>query len=250
MTPTFSILHATRGRPKKAGVAMRMWQDRATNPGDVQYILCCDEDDETRFDAIRETRGMDRFAHNCYVDHPSTGSAAAWDFAAKFSIGEILIQAQDDIEPPQNWDNLILNKFEQVSALAVIQFSDGSKKAYSLKPAFLAISDGYRKDRLCCTAIMNRARFEQQSEFLHAGYLSVFSDDEVTYRAYRDQRDEKCIVIEARDLVFLHRHHYHDKSVPMDATYERENSHEAYRIGGALFAKRNPEAFKDGLKNW
>lgn len=238
--PMFSVLHATRGRPKKAAEAMRMWQDRAQRPSDVQYILCCDEDDETRFDAIRATSELDRFAHSCYVDHPGTGSASAWDFAAKFSIGHILIQAQDDVEPPLHWDLLLL---QAIARLPLI-FDDGPR------PFFIAVSDGFRKDRLCCTAIMNRDRYKQCGEFLHAGYMSVFSDDEVTYRAYRDQRDKKCEVIEVRDLVFLHRHHYHDKTVPMDATYERENSPEAYRIGGALFAQRNPDAFKDGLRDW
>lgn len=237
MTPTFSVLHATRGRPKKAGQAMRMWQDRAMDPRACQYILCCDENDETRFDAIRETADLDRFGHSCYVDHPGTGSAAAWDFAAKFSIGHILIQAQDDVEPPQDWDHLLLAHW-----VANTRAPD--------EPAFIAVSDGFRKDELCCTAIMNRARYKQCGEFLHAGYLSMFSDDEVTYRAKRDARDGKCTFINARDLIFLHRHHYHDKSVPMDATYEIENSAEAYRIGGALFAKRNPDAHKDGLRNW
>lgn len=238
MTKVFSIIHATRGRPKKAAEAMARWCERASRPNEIEYIMCCDENDETRFEVIRLTNRIDVGFYS-YVDHPGQGSASAWDFGAKFSTGTILIQGQDDVEPPVGWDDLLVKKI--VSAPGPNPWEE---------PAFIAVSDGFRKDELCCTAIMNRARYKQQKEFIHPGYLSVFSDDDVTYRAKRDARDGKCIFINARDLVFLHRHHYHDKSVPMDATYELENSAEAYRIGGALFAKRNPDAFKDGLRNW
>ncbi len=214
---------------------MARWVERATRPKDIEYIMVCDEDDETRFEVIRRTTDID-VGFYAYVDHPGTGSASAWDFGAKFSTGNILIQAQDDVEPPQGWDDLL------AAATSVDPLSQW--------PIFIAVSDGFRKDRLCCTAIMNRARYKQQGEFLHAGYMSVYSDDEVTYRAYRDQRYGECSVIEARDLVFLHRHHYHDKSVPMDDTYRRENSDEAYLHGGILFCKRNPEAKYDGIRTW
>lgn len=236
-TKEFSVIHATRGRPEKAAEAMARWAARANNPKDVEYIMVCDEDDETRFEVISRTRDIN-VGFYAYVDHPGKGSASAWDFGAKFSTGHILIQAQDDVEPPQDWDELLLAHWVN------------NTRAPD-EPAFFAVSDGFRQDGLCCTAIMNRARYEQCGrEFLHAGYLSVFSDDEVTYRAKRDARDGKCRFIDARSLTFLHRHHYHDKTVPMDATYERENSSEAYRIGGVLFAQRNPEAATDGIRNW
>ncbi len=185
------------------------------------------------------TGGFGQFA---FVEHPGTGSAPGWDFAAKFSTGTWLIQGQDDVEPPEKWDSLIL----QAQILAGLPDE---------VPTFIAVGDGFRKDALCCTAIMNRARYKQAGEFLHAGFLSVFSDDDVTYRSLRDARDGKCIVLNCHSILFphmtfTHRHHYHDRSVAWDETYARENSSEAYRIGAALFAQRNPEAATDGLKTW
>lgn len=241
-TPTFSICHATLGRPEKAVAAMRMWFDRADRPQDVEYIFACNCGDPSA-EMIQSTLTYTNSPARVIMgDFP--GSAAAWDAAAKVSTGTILIQAQDDVEPPKGWDTKLM------LSLADYSEADTEGPFMSAEPSFIAVSDGYRKDAFCFMAIMSRAYYEQKGEFIHPGYLSVFSDDDVYYRAKRDSRDGRCTLIEARDLVFLHRHHYHDPAVPHDATYAKENSSEAYAQGAALFAQRNPEAATDGLKDW
>lgn len=239
MTPTFSILHASFGRPSKAIIALWTWFNQADSHKHIEYVLALNDDDP----ALPQYMNMLGWARPTGVEikivtGQFNGSAPAWDAAAKASTGLVLIQAQDDVEPPFGWDYLIHKE---------IVF--GADKWYG-SPVFLAVSDGYRKDKLCCTAIMTRARYEQCGEFLHPGYISVFSDDDVTIRAYADAAAGRCALIEARDLVFLHRHHYHDKSVPMDATYERENSSKAYAHGQALFMKRNADLVAKGFKTW
>ncbi len=242
--PDFSLLHATWGRPEKAWDAYARAMLNTFNRR-VEYIFAVNSDDTPTLDVLRKFSEK-RFT---IVTGDFKGSSAAWDAAASASHGEILVQMQDDLELPQDWDTKLHNavhygtKPPDKFGCPVWWDAKGSS-------AFVAVSDGYRKDRLCCTAIMTRARYEQCGEFLHAGYQSVYSDDEVTYRAYRDARDGKCAMIEARDLVFLHRHHYHDKNIPLDQTYLRENSAEAYRLGAELFARRNPEAATDGLRTW
>ncbi len=236
MTPMFSILHATYGRPEKAVAAMRMWFERAENPGAMEYIFAVNSDDIhsiTLSTSITSIYGESRIVRGNF-----RGSASAWDAAAKVSTGDILLQAQDDVDPPMAWDAMLLEWLEGANT---------DINWWRKIPLVIAVSDGYRRDKLLCTAIMNRARYEQCGEFLHSGYLSMFSDDELTYRAFRDERDGRCAVIHT-DLVFRHEHHYHNPTVPLDATYLRENSAEAYRIGAALFAQRNPEAGPDGLR--
>lgn len=229
--PLWSLLHATYGRPEKAVAAMKMAIERASNPANVEYIFAVNIDDQSSPNIVGH--GSLIIASNF------RGSAQAWDDAASASTGEVMIQMQDDLELPDGWDNLLTQRLVL-----------GGGMDWPFKPLFVAVGDGYRRDDLCCTAIMNRAYYAQKGEFLHPGYISVFSDDDVTYRALRDECDGLCKVIRARDLIFRHRHHYHDKSVPDDATYRRENSAEAYRIGGALFAERNPLAATDGLRTW
>lgn len=243
MTPMFSVLHATYGRPEKAIQAMRTFSERCTNPEWVEYIFAINGNDPSaqKFTDLidAEMSSADSpgsaFRNVDFVQGDFHGSAPAWDAAAKMSTGTILIQGQDDIEPPVDWDINLQKRFTRLPYMPAV---------------FIAVSDGYRKDALCCTAIMNRAYYELEGCFLCPDYISVFSDDDVTYRALRNARDGKAQYIEARELVFLHRHHYHDKSVPMDDTYMRENSATAYRVGQKLFHERNPRALTDGLKTW
>ncbi len=248
MTPTFSILHATYGRPQKAVAAMRMWFERAARPEEVEYVFAVNEEDSLCENIVHDARIIAaKFGARAYmvVDF-FPGSAPAWDAAARASTGKILIQASDDVEPPVHWDVAL--------ALAYTGDPNYAKSTpffmYDKEPNVIAVADGFRKDDLMTIAICNRGRYEQCGEFLHSGYRSVWSDDDFTYRAYRDQRDGKCAVIDARPLTFLHRHHYHSPEIPWDQTYARGNSEEAYRIGAELFAKRNPEANRDGLRTW
>jgi hypothetical protein len=238
MTPKFSLLHATYGRPEKAIEAMKRALGNAAISSSVEYIFAVNNDDSDKL-SIPIFILEHGWPHSIQIIRGDfAGSAAAWDAAAKASSGSVLIQMQDDLELPGAWDYKLHERLWE------------HDKHFDRASIFVGVSDGYRDDALCCTAIMTRERYRQQGEFLHPGYVSVFSDDDVTYRALRDAREKKCTFLEARDLVFLHRHHYHDKSVPMDSTYERENSAEAYRIGQTLFMQRNPEAISDGLKTW
>lgn len=226
---------------------MCMALERAEDRANVEYIFAVNDDDDCS--ATLAVKVASLLGESKCIRGPFKGSAEAWDAAAKVSTGEILVQMQDDLELPQDWDTSLWSAIENNYGIAMVAFASGQRKAYSMKPCIVAVSDGYRKDALLCTAIMNRARYEQQGEFLHAGYQSVFSDDEHTIRAIADDADGKCTLIQT-DLVFLHRHHYHDKSVPFDATYERENNIHAYAHGERVFLQRNAELLARGLRTW
>ena len=227
---------------------MRMWFERADNPDNIEYIFALNKDDKTipAFQtaifkpwAYLDSDEKKKRQIFQYGDFP--GSAPAWDAAAKASTGLVLIQAQDDVEPPVGgWDTMLLEWLEGANV---------NPNHWRTVPTVVAVRDGYRRDRLLCTAICNRVRYNQVGHFLFPEYLSVFSDDDFSYSAYRDERDGKCMVVRT-DLEFRHEHAYHNSSVPMDATYARENSSIAYGLGADLFFKRNPEAHKDGLRNW
>lgn len=236
---TFSLLHASWCRPKEAAAAMRMTLERTDNPSAVEYIMCADESDESRFDLIRNTSSISGFGMPVFVEHPGSGSAPAWDFAAKFCTGQILIQMQDDLKLPPHWDTSLLE-----ALMAVEEHEQVPQKT----PLVITVRDGYRRDNLLCTAICNRARYKQVGEFLHAGYRSVFSDDDFSIRAYADEADAKCQIIRT-DLVFRHENPYHT-GAPHDDTLRRENSPEAYALGGRLFMERNAALVARGFKTW
>lgn len=230
MSAIISLLHATRGRPQKAVTAYKMWRERAGAwSADIEHIFSTDFDDETGaelYDLMIEQPPD----HNWTITaNANKGSSEAWNNAYKMSHGIWLVQVSDDMEPPEDWVRLILDRAFYLRWVPV-------------PSVVVAVSDGFRKDKLMTTFICTRPYAEFKGEFLHPEFASMFSDDDATYRAYRDQRDGKCKVIDARDIVFLHRHHYHDKSVPMDETYMRQNADSAYQKGSALFTKRNPDA--------
>lgn len=235
MPPTFSLLHATRGRPAKAVECMRMWHERCSGlRTDVEYIFACDNDDSTVHYLMDMLSGSTGFS--CKVicgDHH--GSAPAWDAAYRASTGRILVQVSDDMEPPVAWNDHLFLRLPPM---------------WENEPLVIAVSDGLRRDRLMTLAICTRAYADWKGEFLHAGYQSMLSDDDLTFRAYRDQQAGNCRVIEARNLVFTHRHHCAYPEVPEDDTYRHQNRPEAYRAGMKLFNERNPHAHGKEAKIW
>lgn len=239
MSIVISLLHATKGRPDKAALALRMWHDRMINPHNAEYIFACEEDDPSHEVLLDSLAVMPRRFGVLVIEGNYEGSAPAWNAAYKKSSGQLLIQVSEDMEPPEAWDRTLLSR------LTSLHGEDWPKH-----PVVVAVADGFRTDKLFTTFICTRAYAEMQGEFIHPGYQSVFSDNEATYRAYRSQRDGKAAIIEARDLVFFHRHAYHDSSVPFDAVYANQNSADAYSKGAALFAKRNPDAMGKDRRIW
>jgi hypothetical protein len=212
----FSIMHATYKRPSEALAIRDMWFSRADNPDSVEYIFGLHSFDE-------KSVPLKTYKHSI-TEHE--GAAKNYAAAAGISSGKVLIQAQDDIYPPQGWDTALWNKL------------DGRHD----QPWFVAVSDGFRKDKLLVTSIMTRPYMEQMGYFICPEYKSLYVDTENTYRAYKNAQ-----VIEARDLVFYHDHPFFNPKKPWDETYETENSKENYENDAAIFARRNPEAVKDGI---
>ena len=199
-----SLLHATRGRPAMAYKARATWLDRAFDPDAIEHIFALDPDDET----------IGPFVTCRHVFNLGAGCVAAWNEAAKFSTGEILIQLSDDWDPPMHWDKHILAAIGDTS-----------------KPAVLAVSDGHRTDELLCMAILTRARYAQQGYLFHPEFFSMFSDNHFTDRAYADG-----VVIDAKDIVIEHLHPAFGKG-EVDETYARSNAPKNYEAGMATYER-------------
>jgi len=209
-----SLLHATRGRAQAAWECRERWLGMAANPAAVEHILAVDSDDASSVELAKQ------FSH--VVVEPGS-CVRAWNAAAKVAVGDVLVQLSDDWIPCYGWDTAILAEIGDTSLEWV-----------------LAVSDGNRTDSLLCMAILTRARLERQEggTLFSPEYLSVYSDNEFSHRAWRDG-----VVIDARErLKFRHVHPYFDSSVPMDATYKASNAAERYDQGRAVFAIRNPDA--------
>ncbi len=221
--PHFSIIHATLGRPEKALAIREMWLSLANHPENVEYIFGLHAWDEK---SIRLLKG---FKHSVT---DQKGPGWNYDTAAGISTGQIIIQAQDDCYPPQGWDDALLALIGDTT-----------------KPAFVAVNDGHRTDRLSVNTIMTRSYMERKAKrdpgengFFHRGYATIFPDTENSFRAIQDGLSGECEYIDARDFVLYHDHPMFNPAVPWDKTYAWENAPENYESGAKLFAERNPEA--------
>jgi hypothetical protein len=203
--PVISLLHATRGRPKIAADARRQWLNRATHPDRVEHLFAFDFNDE---------QSMPLAVYRHVIQTGNGASVGAWNLAAAASCGDILIQINDDFEPPMGWDVMIEQAFAG-------KYAD---------PAALKVSDGHRTDDLLCIAVINRARYQQQGFFLHPRFKSVFSDDFHSWSAYKDG-----IVIDANHIVIEHHHPFFNEGKGWDEVYAIHNSPERYKEGAAIF---------------
>lgn len=213
--PKISLLHATRGRVNRAIQCRELWLDQADRPDRIEHIFAIDDDDKESRKWLRSFSRVFSKNRTC---------VSAWNQAALESTGEILVQLSDDWAPPAGWDTLLLSEVRDRNPLT--------------EEFVIAASDGNRSDDLLCMAILSRARWEAQwREMFSADYESMFSDNEFSYRAWRDG-----IVIDARSrLKFQHLHPAFGRA-EMDETYRRQNAPEKYERGEATFRRRNPDA--------
>jgi hypothetical protein len=209
--PVISLLHATRGRPKQAADARRLWLNRATHPDRVEHLFAIDFDDD---------QSIQLAVYRHVIQSGPGASVGAWNLAAAASCGDILIQINDDFEPPMGWDVQIEQAF--------------ASKLH--EPAVLKVSDGHRVDELLCIAVMNRARYTQQGYFLHPRFKSVFSDDFHSWSAYRDG-----IVIHAEHIIIQHNHPFFNGGKGWDEVYAVHNSKERYAEGAAIYEELTGE---------
>jgi hypothetical protein len=201
--PTIALIHATRGRAKQAATTRKVWMDLAARPEMIDYLLVFDDDDE-------DSKLLRRFRHQ--VVPAGGGCVAAWNMGLFNTTAQVVVQMSDDWTPPQKWDDMILERIGD-----------------PLQKRVLAVSDGTRTDQLLCMGIATRKYLEQDCYFFHPGFKSMFSDNWFTHQAY-----QRGAVIEARDLVFVHRHPVFG-TAPADATYLAQNAPDRYRDGEALF---------------
>jgi len=245
----FSLLHATRGRPREALETRNRFFRTAFIPIAIEHTFGIDADDKESVEALKQYRHV-------IIEEPA-GCVKAWNVLASISQGKVLVQVSDDWLPPMHWDEAIWRALEKET-----KARGGEDANVGDVPLVVAIHDGHRTDGLLCMAILTRARYEQQrdptgtknaldpsKEVMGEPYLfspeyhSMFSDNEFSHRAWRDE-----VVLDLRkEITFDHQHPFF-LGVPVekwDETYLRQNATDNYRQGFEVFNRRNPDCPKD-----
>lgn len=232
--PTFSILH-TSARPEQWRKVYDDWMSKADNSENVEYVLCIDE--RWGFPAHAEAgelfnsqgrQGLNKLVWNhgrmCYVDGVNT--------AARASTGSILIVNADDQFACEHWDTEILKALEIHPAEFVLEVSTGTPDEHERKILVLPV--------------LSRSRYERLGYVFFPEYESMFADNEFCEHARQDG-----IVIDARKLMFPHRHFLFDEKgrwkqqseLAPDRAYLMQNRPEAYQIGQRIFEQRRANGF-------
>lgn len=211
--PLISLIHASRGRNQQAWDCRERWLSDAIDASRVEHILCVDADDGPAVAFAKQ--------FNHVVLDAGHGPVSAWNAGALKAQGEILVQLSDDWTPCYGWDQLLIDAIGDLESEAVV-----------------AVSDGHRTDDLLCIAICTRKRWCRQDYQLFAPeYFSMYSDNEFSYRAWRDG-----VVIDKRNEILFTHHHPAFNAGQWDATYQHTNDRQHYHAGRQTFQRRNPEA--------
>lgn len=213
---------------------MRLWAERAYTPALVEYVLAWEKSDEASTAYFDERLPIAEMPWSeggvVAIRGDFGGSCPAWNAAYSVSSAPLIIQVSDDMEPPLHYDTAILNRLPA---------------GWEERPHVVAVADSNRKDRLLTTLVATRAFCEAEGCFLFPGFKSVWSDGDATFRAYK-----RGCVIEARDIVFEHKHPFFDRSVAMDSTYAAQNEPIRYADGERLFTERHPKWREAGIVDW
>jgi hypothetical protein len=234
--PTFSLVHTTARLPNGWHAAYKAWLKNCAHPENVEYVVAIDAKDETKWTAGYPERerinipcGMGFGYQRLTINRLRTCATDGWDAAARASTGKFIITVADDLFPPPNWDEEILKVVPDLDAEVVLDVNYGNHA--SCTPHFFYF------------CLLTRARYEKVGYLFHPDYFGMYGDNEFTAHSYLDK-----VVVEARHLLFEHRHYTYGLSLE-DDTYRWQQRPEAYATGKAAFDRRSAAGFPPIPKN-
>jgi hypothetical protein len=249
--PLFSILH-TSARPEKWREIYEAWLNEAVHPEQVEYVLCVDSrwgfndnlaSDQTLFAQWGMRPDVDKIVWNtgrrCYVDGVAT--------AARAATGSVFIVNADDQYPAENWDAELLNVLVYSGHTSFVSVSENMARFVPRVDVdfVIEVSTGTPEEHsrgIMVMPILSRARYDKHGYVFYGQYESMFADNDFCEHARQDG-----VVIDARNLLFPHRHPINDPSVFPDGAYREQNRREAYRNGAIILEWRKRIRFGDEI---
>ena len=212
-----SVIHPTC-RPDKALAIRKLWLSRATHPQSIEYIFGINENDDPG--------QISHYPHALSQAVPADHSTAVANYnaAASAATAPIIIAAQDDIYPPDAWDEQIWQALCPHTQL----------------PRVLHVHDGFREDKLMVIMCINRAWIKKHGTLLCPEYDGYYSDTEFSLHAY-----EAGEVLNGHHIKFYHDHPAFTHEAA-DADYFRQANPTAVARAREIFHRRNPAALAQG----
>lgn len=178
------------------------WMLKASDPGNIEYILCISVQDPLRnqYDDL-----VGELSFITLHQHPHANMVKQLNLAATWAKGDLFINVSDDFDCPQHWDKSLLD------ALAghydyVVKTDDGIKV------------NGINSDNIISLPIMDRAYYSRFGYIYHPDYNHFFGDEELSNVA--DKLGRKITL----PITFEHIHYTMGKGKE-DATNKKNNRH-------------------------
>lgn len=218
MQPQFSILHTT-ARPAAWRKAYDAWVAACDDPRSIEYVLCIDE--RWKFGSSVDFPD-DGVMHTLCHNRGRKSFVSGVNTAAAMSQGRILVANADDLFPCEHWDTKLLERIAR-SRLAefAIEVTTGTPREHERGLAIIQI--------------LSRTRYERFGFVMYPEFESMYSDNDFYEQAVFDR-----VLIDARDLLFPHRHFSITGESP-DAVYLHENRQPAYDLGKVVLTRRRAQ---------
>lgn len=158
-----SILHPSRGRPEKSLQTIKRWFDLPGKPYNIEVIISIDTDDPCKSEYYR------LYTNNWPVsnlpisilENKNTCAVDAINYAAKTSVGDIIIVVSDDTDCPDFWYNLLIIETQ-------------GKEDFILK-----CMDGIQK-WMITMPVMDRKYYDRFGYVYYPEYRHMFCDTELS----------------------------------------------------------------------
>ncbi len=215
-----SLLHPSRGRPKKSFENTMQWIQRAGC--DIEVIVCIDTTDDWKyyFDLYPPCPDKPEGSYIRLYMNDNKSVVEATNFAVRHATGNILIYLSDDFECFDNWGIAVQKEFGGVTTPQLIKVDDCLQE---FNVPVLTIP------------IMNRALYERLGYFWHPDYKSMFVDEDLYWTSKKLDALKLC-----PNLKFPHNHVSVGKAED-DETYRRSAAN--WEQGKAVFKKRRGLGF-------
>lgn len=211
-----SLIHPSRGRPKKAHATADEWIAKAGV--EVDYMMSIDYSDPLRKEYY-DFPFKKNFGITC-EDNYSVVEATNYAVRA-YCKGDIIIYVSDDFRCPDDWGKLIKTEFLKYPNQYVLLKVDDCLQGFHIP--------------VLTIPMMNRALYNKLGYFWHPEYKSMFVDQDL----FETCKKLNCIKY-APHLKFPHEHVSIGKA-PDDETYRRSAAN--WNQGEQLFLKRKAAGF-------
>ena len=214
--PSISLLHATWFSSRNPLSHRDEWLSFSANPEAIEYIPAMDADD---LDACNDTSALKRFVGPAQKSSGFSSAVKNWNGAAQLARGSLLFVISDDLFPPNNWDQQILEKL------------------YGLRPEFdefvLKVRDTpFHRDWRVSHPIVSKQYYHSFGLFCN-DYSHLYVDRDFTLFAFWNS-----VIFDGRDIFFRHEHPSLNPEISPNVSQQRGNRAIEREHGRAVFKRR------------